>query len=88
MEEDDDYNYDDIHLWAIANSKEPNKVNILKTRDSLFERMNYRCAVSRSCCELVMKAARPEHSAWQRKRHVNHSGVISDYFRSIFKQIQ
>lgn len=46
-------------------------------RYDLFRRIDYRGAVSRSCCEVVMRYANPEHKIWQRRRHVYHSGIVS-----------
>ncbi|XP_048508050.1 speedy protein A-like isoform X2 [Athalia rosae] len=44
-------------------------------RDKLWERMQHRAVVSKSCCDKVMNMIRPYHKIWSRERHVNHSGA-------------
>ncbi|XP_023248629.1 speedy protein A-like [Copidosoma floridanum] len=62
--------------------------DLKRLRSELFQRIEYRGAVSRFCCEIVMRHAKPEHKVWQRCRHVYHSGVVNvkSFFIGQFKE--
>ncbi|XP_008208426.1 speedy protein A-like [Nasonia vitripennis] len=51
--------------------------DLKQVRYELFQRVEYRGAVSRACCDIVMRSANPEHKVWQRRRHIYHSGIVS-----------
>lgn len=62
----------DLEYWLECSSAE-----LKQLRNKLFRRVEYRGAVSRACCDVVMRFANPEHKIWKRRRHAYHSGVLS-----------
>lgn len=73
MEEDEgEFLLTDLEYWLDCGFAE-----LKQTRNKLFRRVEYRGAVSRACCDIVMRFAKPEHKIWKRQRHVYHSGILS-----------
>ncbi|XP_015591063.1 speedy protein A [Cephus cinctus] len=82
MEEDEDNVKPELQAWARAAHYQNISLNsLLQHRDNLFRRMEHRGAVSRLCCDIVMRSLKPEHKVWHRQRHSNHSGAASDFNR-------
>ncbi|XP_058805659.1 speedy protein A-like [Phymastichus coffea] len=73
MEEDEgEFSVIELEDWLDCSLTE-----LRQLRYELFRRIDHRGAVSRSCCEVVMRCANPEHKIWQRRRHLYHSGIVS-----------
>ena len=72
MEEDEvEFLLEELEPWL-----QSDYIELKQLRDKLFQRMDYRGAVSRFCCEVVMRHANPEHKVWKRQRHAYHSGIV------------
>ncbi|XP_028251764.1 speedy protein A [Parambassis ranga] len=78
MEEDEEEIKYNIFPWALGNKWVERLPCFVKERDKLWVRMEYRAAVSRSCCEEVM-AIESSHFVWQRQRSSHHSGALRQY---------
>ncbi|XP_043476943.1 speedy protein A-like [Leptopilina heterotoma] len=75
MEEDDEELLQDIENWLESADE---TLNIFQKHKFFFQQIEYRGAISRSCCENVMRKINPNHEIWKRQRHVNHSGAVRD----------
>ncbi|KAL7297444.1 hypothetical protein TKK_0009817 [Trichogramma kaykai] len=72
MEEDDgQFMIQDLEPWLDCSL-----TDLKQARYELFARVDFRAAVSRACCDIVMRAANPEHMIWKRRRHSFHSGIV------------
>ena len=72
MEEDED----EYMLYQLEPWLDCSVPDLKQARYELFKRMECRAAVSRACCDIVMRSANPDHIIWKRKRHSYHSGII------------
>jgi hypothetical protein len=73
MEEDEgEFMLSEVKRWLGCDVSE-----LKQKRYALFRRMEYRGAVSRLCCEVVMRSVNPEHKMWLRRRHIYHSGAVN-----------
>lgn len=79
MEEDND----DVLITELEISEDLDLIKIKLIRDWLFRKMEFRAAVSKTCCQIIMKAAQPDHKIWKRRRHPNHSGAHGDKDRLV-----
>ncbi|XP_023315035.1 speedy protein A-like isoform X2 [Trichogramma pretiosum] len=72
MEEDDgQFMIQDLEPWLDCSL-----TDLKQARCELFARVDFRAAVSRACCDIVMRVANPEHMIWKRRRHSFHSGIV------------
>uniref|UniRef100_A0A8C5QWC9 Speedy protein n=1 Tax=Leptobrachium leishanense TaxID=445787 RepID=A0A8C5QWC9_9ANUR len=66
LEEEDDF-YGAMFPWALGENYHQRVRYILRMKNALFKRMDYRALVSRSQCEQIF-AQEPNHWAWKRQR--------------------
>ncbi|XP_065068228.1 speedy protein A-like [Rhopilema esculentum] len=78
MEEDDEEIKQEIFPWVFASKWKIGQLSLVKRKDSLLKRMNFRSLVSHQTCLEVFGLC-PEHPLWQRERQPHHGGAIRIY---------